>query len=95
MKKKNLITRIIAIVMCALLVLGVVTVAIYALAAGPEAAAPAPDTGSNDKIIILALVAVVALIFVPCNGRFPLLITIAMIFILGGKKDDGQGGENK
>ena len=63
MKKRKLITRIIAIVLCALLVLGIGTVAIYALAASPEAAVvAAPETGSNDKIAIFAVVAAVAVI---------------------------------
>lgn len=62
MKKRKLITRIIAIVLCALLVLGIVTVAIYAFAASPEAALAAPETGSNDKIAIFGVVAAVAVI---------------------------------
>ncbi|MBR0112420.1 MAG: hypothetical protein IJM02_01610 [Clostridia bacterium] len=88
MKKRNLIIRIIAIVMCALLVLGVVTVAIYALAAGPEAAVPSPDTGSNDKVLIFALIAVIALVAA-------VVCAVATSKSGKNKKDDGQDGESK
>ena len=91
MKKRKLITRIIAIVMCALLVLGIVTVAIYALAEGPVAAAAAPDTGSNDKVIIFAVAGALALV-------------VAIICVAAssksknkpgkGDKKDGQSGGN-
>ncbi|MBR4728591.1 MAG: hypothetical protein IK080_11955 [Clostridia bacterium] len=56
--KRALIIRIVAIVLCALLVLGIVTAALSAFAAGP-----APVTGSRDmkEPIFLAVAAAVLL----------------------------------
>lgn len=63
MKGRNLFVRIVALVLCAIMVLGVVTVALYALAAEPTAAAPSPETGSaNMTWVIVAAVAAVAVI---------------------------------
>ena len=57
--KRSLIIRIVAIAMCALLVLGIVTAALSAFAAGPME----PVTGSRDmkQPIILAVAAAVLL----------------------------------
>ena len=60
MKKRNLIIRIIAIAMCALMVLGIITVAIYAFAETPGE--PLPSTGSNDTALIFAIAAAVAIV---------------------------------
>jgi len=57
MKRKNLFVRITAIVLCAIMVLSVVTAALYAFAA--EAGAPSPATGSPDKTTTLIIIAVV------------------------------------
>lgn len=56
MKRHNLFVRIVAILLCAIMVLGVVTAAISAFAADGTV----PDTGSNDMtpIIIIAALAV-------------------------------------
>lgn len=63
MNKRNLFVRITAIFLCALMVLGVVTVALYAFAAEPTAAVAAPDTGSESMTwVIIAVVAAVAVI---------------------------------
>ncbi len=59
MQKRNLFVRITAIVLCAIMVLGVVTAALYAFAA--DAAAPA-NTGSPDNTWVI--IAVVAALFV-------------------------------
>lgn len=50
MKKKSLVVRIIAIVLCALMILGVVSAAISAFAYDGV-----PATGSNDNIIWFAV----------------------------------------
>ncbi len=61
MNKRNLFVRITAIILCALMVLSVVTVALYAFAAEPTVAAP--DTGSESMVwVIIAVVAAVAVI---------------------------------
>ncbi len=61
MNKRNLFVRITAIVLCALMVLSVVTVALYAFAAEPTVASP--DTGSESMVwVIVAAVAAVAVI---------------------------------
>lgn len=59
MKKNSIIVRIVAIVLCAIMVLGVVTAAFSAFAASPDAVS-APDTGSQPMIwvIITAVVAI-------------------------------------
>ena len=54
-KKRSLIVRIIAIVMCALMILGVVSAAISAIAYDGT-----PVTGSNDNIIWFGIAAVIA-----------------------------------
>ena len=60
MKRHNLFVRIVAILLCAIMVLGVVTAAISAFAADGTV----PDTGSNDMtwVIIAAALAVVVIV---------------------------------
>ncbi len=61
MKGRNLFVRITALVLCALMIVSVVTVALYAFAAEP--AVTAPDTGSESMVwVIVAVVAAVAVI---------------------------------
>ncbi|MBQ8015815.1 MAG: hypothetical protein IJ264_06495 [Clostridia bacterium] len=63
MKGRNLFVRITALVLCAIMIIGVVTVAFYAFAAEPTAAVAAPDTGSENMTwVIIAVVAAVAVI---------------------------------
>lgn len=63
MNKRNLFVRITAIVLCALMVLSIVTVALYAFAAEPVAAVASPETGSESMIwVIVSAVAAVAVI---------------------------------
>ncbi len=63
MNKRNLFVRITAIILCALMVLSVVTVALYAFAAEPVAAVASPETGSESMIwVIISAVAAVAVI---------------------------------
>ena len=62
MNKRNLFVRITAIVLCALMVLSVVTAALYAFAAEPSAVA-SPETGSESMVwVIVSAVAAVAVI---------------------------------
>ncbi len=60
MKRHNLFVRIVAILLCAIMVLGVVTAAISAFAADGTV----PDTGSSDMtwVIIAAVLAVVVIV---------------------------------
>lgn len=60
MKRHNLFVRIVAILLCAIMVLGVVTAAISAFAADGTV----PDTGSGDMtwVIIAAVLAVVVIV---------------------------------
>ncbi len=63
MNKRNLFVRITAIILCALMVLSVVTAALYAFAAEPTVAVASPDTGSESMTwVIIAAVAAVAVI---------------------------------
>ena len=62
MNKRNLFVRITAIVLCALMVLSIVTVALYAFAAEASAVA-LPETGSESMTwVIVSAVAAVAVI---------------------------------
>ncbi len=62
MKGRNLFVRIVAIILCAVMILSVVTAALYAFAAEPSAVA-SPETGSaNMTWVIVAVVAAVAVI---------------------------------
>ena len=63
MNKRNLFVRIVAIVLCALMVLSVVTVALYAFAAEPTSVAALPETGNESMTwVIIAAVAAIAVI---------------------------------
>ena len=63
MNKRNLFVRITAIVLCALMVLSVVTAALYAFAAEPSVVASPPETGSESMVwVIISAVAAVAVI---------------------------------
>jgi hypothetical protein len=62
MKGRNLFVRIVAIILCAVMILSVVTAALYAFAAEPSAVS-SPATGSaNMTWVIVAVVAAVAVI---------------------------------
>lgn len=69
--KRNLIIRIVAIILCALMVLSVVTVAITAFAADATLLAASPETGSNRIYIwviasvVVAVVAIIACVVFP------------------------------
>lgn len=66
MKKRNLFVRIMAIVLCAIMVLGVVAVAFTAFAAEPTAQTAVVETGSpNNTWVIVAVVAAI-LVVVAC-----------------------------
>lgn len=65
MNKRNLFVRITALVLCAIMLLGVVTAALYAFAAEAEVVAPA-QTGSPDNTWIIIAVIVALLIVVAC-----------------------------
>ena len=63
MHKRNLFVRITAIVLCAIMILGVFTVALYAFAADPTAQAAAVETGSpNNTWVVVAVVAAILVI---------------------------------
>ena len=62
MNKRNIFVRIVAIVLCVIMVLGVATAAITAFAADVDAVA-APDTGSQPMLwVVIAVVAAIAVI---------------------------------
>ena len=65
MHKRNLFVRITAIVLCAIMILGVFTVALYAFAAEPEAAVIA-ETGSPDNTWIIVAVVAAILVVAAC-----------------------------
>ena len=61
MNKRNVFIRIIEIILCVIMVLGVATAAITAFAA--DGVTPAPDTGSQPMVwVIIAVVAAIAVI---------------------------------
>lgn len=65
MKGHNIFVRIVALVLCAIMILGVVTAALAAFAAEPESAVllASPDTGSQSMVwVIVAVVAALAVI---------------------------------
>lgn len=63
--KRNLIIRIVAIFLCALMVLSVVTAAFYAFAADSTAALP--ETGSSNAVIwVVAAIAVAVAAIAAC-----------------------------
>ena len=61
MKKQNLVTRVIAIILCALMVLSIGAIALTRVFAF-EAGAVSPDTGSSNTWIIFAVAGGAALI---------------------------------
>ena len=71
MNKRNLFIRITAIFLCALMLLSVITAALYAFAADASAVSALPDTGSSDATVwvfiavAVALVVIVGCLFVP------------------------------
>lgn len=64
MQKRNLFVRITAIVLCAIMILGVVTAAFYALAADEAVlfAAPAQTGSPNNTWVIIAVVVALAVV---------------------------------
>lgn len=63
MHKRNLFIRITAIVLCAIMILSVVTAALYVFAAEPTATAAVVETGSADNTwVIIAVVAAVLVV---------------------------------
>lgn len=66
MQKRNLFVRITAIVLCAIMLLGVVTAALYAFAAEAEVVAPAQTGSPNNTWVIIAVV-VALLVVVGCT----------------------------
>ena len=60
--KRNLIIRIVAIFLCALMVLSVVTAALYAFAAESTAPAFSPETGSSDAVVWVIVAIAIAVI---------------------------------
>ncbi len=66
MNKRNLFVRITAIVLCAIMILSVVTVALYAFAAEPTATAVAAETGSADNTWIIVAVVAAILVVAAC-----------------------------
>ncbi len=64
MQKRNLFVRITAIVLCAIMVLGVVTAALYAFAADDAVlfAAPAQTGSPNNTWVIIAVVVALAVV---------------------------------
>lgn len=81
MKKRNLIIRIIAIALCVVMVLGVVTVVFYAYAASPDAVA----TGSNSKVLWFGVAGAVAVAAIAAC-----LISSKKSKPAGNNKDDSQ-----
>lgn len=64
MNKRNLFIRITAIFLCALMLLSVITAALYAFAADATVLAAAPDTGSSDATIWVFIAVAVALVVI-------------------------------
>ena len=65
--KRNLIIRIVAIILCAIMVLSVVTVAITAFAADTAVLTASPETGTNDIYIwVIAAVGVAIVAIAVC-----------------------------
>lgn len=60
--KRNLIIRIVAIFLCALMILSVVAVAFTAFAAEPTALAQSPETGSSDAVVWVVVAIAIAVI---------------------------------
>ncbi len=73
--KRNIIIRIVAIFLCALMLLSVITAALYAYAADTSSIALAPDTGSSNAVIwvigsvAVALIAIVVCLVMPKKNK--------------------------
>lgn len=63
MKRHNLFVRIVAILLCAIMVLGVATAAISAFAADGTTV---PDTGSADMTMVIVIAALAVALIVGC-----------------------------
>lgn len=72
MQKRTLLVRIVAIILCALILLGAFTAAITAFAA--ETIEPTANTGSNPKLVWIAVAAIVA-------------VVVAVVCIVTSRKD--------
>lgn len=70
--KRNLVIRIVAIVLCALMVLSAVAVALTAFAADTTMLAASPETGSSNIGVIIAVAVVVALLAIAACIIIPL-----------------------
>lgn len=67
MNKRSLFVRIVAIVLCAVMVLGVVTAAISVFAADASVLASAsPDTGSRSHVWVIVAAAVAIAVIAVC-----------------------------
>ncbi len=68
MNKRNIFIRIVAIFLCAIMILSVVTAALYAFAAEETATVSAslPQTGSASTVWVIIAVAVALLVIVAC-----------------------------
>ncbi|MBE6772089.1 MAG: hypothetical protein E7547_08100 [Ruminococcaceae bacterium] len=64
MNKRNLFVRITAIFLCALMLLSVITAALYAFAAEASAVSAPPDTGSSDATVWVMIAVAVALVVI-------------------------------
>lgn len=87
MKKRSMIVRVVAIVLCALMVLGIVAGAITAFAAEPSAVLPATGSTSQKVPVILGIcgaVLVVACIVLPRLVKKP-----------KAKSEDDSTGESR
>lgn len=62
MKRHNLFVRIVAILLCAIMVLGVATAAISAFAADGAV----PDTGSSDMTMVIVIAVLAVAVIVGC-----------------------------
>ena len=62
MKRHNLFVRIVAILLCVIMVLGVATAAISAFAADGTV----PDTGSSDMTMVIVVAALAVAVIVGC-----------------------------
>lgn len=66
MKKRNWVVRVIAIVLCAIMILGVGTAALYAFAAGEPSLTSSPQTGSPSMVWVIAAVAAAVAVIAAC-----------------------------
>lgn len=73
MNKRNIIVRIVAIALCALMILSVVAVALNAFAVDTSAAVLSAETGSTDAAKWVVLAIAVALIAMICCIVLPKL----------------------